>query len=384
VTLSDFVYDPLAPNFQENLVSIYRTLRDHFPVYRSPEGWYGLSRFDDVLRAAHDVTTFSNVVEEAQLFLPMMIYMDPPRHPALRALISKAFTPRRIAGLEPRIRTVVNELIDGFIASGECEFVRDFAALLPSIVVGELIGIPPEHLAEFRHWTDRFLIGTAEENREAAAQIYRLFQGLLRTRREVPADDLMSALIQAEVDGKHLDDEELLGFCFLLILGGNDTTTSLLGNGFELLARHPDQRARLVADPTLIPDAIEEMLRIAAPTQALPRTAMRDVELYDQRILAGSRVMLVYGAANLDDREFEEPERFQIGRPIARHLAFGHGAHFCLGAPLARLEARVAFEELLRRLPDYELPVEPKRLRSHWARAFEALFLQFTPGVAHR
>lgn len=382
MTLADFVYDPLAPGFQESLVPIYRTLRDHFPVYRSRRGgWYALSRFDDVLRAAHDVATFSNAVAEAQLFLPMMIYMDPPRHPALRALLSKAFTPRRIAGLEPRIRSVVTALIDSFIGLGRCEFVHDFATLLPSIVVGELIGVPATHLEEFRYWTERFLTGTADENREAAAQIYRVFTGLLQARRAVPADDLMSALIQAEIDGTHLTDEELLGFCFLLILGGNDTTTSLLGNGIELLARHPDQRARLIADPSLVPAAIEEMLRIAAPTQALPRTATRDVLLHGQTIPAGSRVMLVYGAANLDEREFPDPDRFQIDRPIARHLAFGHGAHFCLGAPLARLEARVAFEELLRRLPDYELQAEPVRLRSHWARAFETLPLRLSPGI---
>jgi cytochrome P450 len=381
VTLSDFVYDPLAPDFQKNLVAIYRTLRDHFPLYRSPQGgWYALSRFDDVIHAAHDVATFSNVVAEAQLFLPMMIYMDPPRHPALRALLSKAFTPRRIAGLEPRIRTVVTELIGSFIGEGTCEFVHDFATLLPSIVVGELIGIPAAHLEKFRYWTERFLTGTAEENREAASQIYRVFTGLLQARRAAAADDLMSALIQAEIDGTHLTDEELLGFCFLLILGGNDTTTSLLGNGVELLARHPDQRARLIADPSLVPVAIEEMLRIAAPTQALPRTTTRDVALHGQTIPAGSRVMLVFGAANLDEREFPDPDRFQIDRAIARHLAFGHGAHFCLGAPLARLEAQVAFEELLRRMPDYDLQAEPRRLRSHWARAFETLHLRFTPG----
>jgi len=376
------VYDPLAPDFQRNLASIYRTLRHHFPVYRSPQGgWYALSRFDDVIHAAHDVATFSNVVAEAQLFLPMMIYMDPPRHPALRALLSKAFTPRRIAGLEPRIRAVVTELIGSFIGAGTCEFVHDFATLLPSIVVGELIGVPAAHLEEFRYWTERFLTGTADDNREAASQIYRVFMGLLQARRAAPADDLMSALIQAEIDGTHLTDEELLGFCFLLILGGNDTTTSLLGNGMELLARHPDQRARLIADPSLLPVAIEEMLRLAAPTQALPRTATRDVALHGQTIPAGSRVMLVFGAANLDEREFPDPDRFQIDRPIARHLAFGHGAHFCLGAPLARLEARVAFEELLRRMPDYELQAEPRRLRSHWARAFETLHLRFTPGT---
>ena len=201
--------------------------------------------------------------------------------------------------------------------------------------------------------------------------MYALISDLLVARRDEPADDLMSALLGADVDGERLSEEELLGFCFLLVIGGNDTTTSLLGNGVELLARHPDQRAALAADPSLVPDAVEEMLRIAAPTQALPRTVTRDVERHGVLIPAGSRVMLVWGAANLDDREFPDPDRFDVRRRIDRHLAFGHGAHFCLGAPLARLEARVALEELLRRHPRYELAEEPRRLTSSWARAFE-------------
>jgi cytochrome P450 len=187
----------------------------------------------------------------------------------------------------------------------------------------------------------------------------------------------MTALIEAEIDGEHLSDEELLGFSFLLLIAGNDTTTSLIGIGAELLARHPDQRAELLADPALIPAAIEEMLRIEAPTQVLPRTAMRDVELHGVTIPEGSRVMLVWGAANLDDREFADPERFDIHRRIGRHLAFGHGAHHCLGAALARLEGRVAFEELLRRVPDYELAGTPVWYPSYWARGYEHLPIRF-------
>ncbi|HZP30269.1 MAG TPA: cytochrome P450, partial [Acidimicrobiia bacterium] len=168
-------------------------------------------------------------------------------------------------------------------------------------------------------------------------------------------------------------------FSFLLLIAGNDTTTSLIGNGAELLARHPDQRAALVAHPSLVPNAIEEMLRIEAPTQALPRTAMREVELHGVTIPAGSRVMLLWGAANLDDREFDDPERFDVHRRIQRHLSFGHGAHHCLGAALARLEGRVAFEELLGRVPDYEVVGTPVRYASNWARAFESLPIRFPP-----
>jgi hypothetical protein len=193
----------------------------------------------------------------------------------------------------------------------------------------------------------------------------------------VPADDLMSALLAAQVDGDSLSDDDLLGFCFLLLVAGNDTTTSLISSGAELLARHRDQRAELAGDPSLIPAAVEEMLRIESPTQALSRTAMREVELHGTTIPAGSRVMLLWGSANLDDREFKDPDVFDIHREPSRHLGFGHGIHVCLGAALARLETRVAFEELLARLPEYELVGEPERYVSNWARAWRFLPLQF-------
>jgi cytochrome P450 len=210
-----------------------------------------------------------------------------------------------------------------------------------------------------------------------ATNIYTLFGSLLAERRDSPADDLMSALLAAQGDGGGLSDDDLLGFCFLLLVAGNDTTTSLIGNGVELLARYKEQRAELAADPTLIPAAVEEMLRIESPTQALSRTAMRDVELHGSTILAGSRVMLLWGSANLDDREFADPEEFDIHRRAPRHLGFGHGIHVCLGAALARLESRVAFEELLARSPEYELRGEPERYVSNWARAWRLLPLQF-------
>jgi cytochrome P450 len=250
---------------------------------------------------------------------------------------------------------------------------------LPSTIAGELIGVPAEHLVQFRSWTEEFIaIAGPDDFKEAAANIFALFAELLEARRRDPRDDLMGALLAAEVDGERLTDEELLGFCFLLLIAGNDTTTSLLGNGAELLARHPDQRDALAGDPSLIPGAVEEMLRIESPTQVLPRTAMRDSEFHGVVIPAGSRVMLIWGAANLDDREFSDPERFDIRRRIVRHLGFGHGTHFCMGAALARLEARVAFEELLRRVPDWRLAAEPIRYPSNWARAFRSLPVRFT------
>jgi cytochrome P450 family 130 len=373
-----FVYDPTTARFQEDMHEVYRVLRDEYPVFVTPDGSYVLSRFADVWDAVHDPTTFSSTCAEADQLMPQMIYMDPPRHTALRSLVSRAFTPRRVAELESRIRQVATGLIDEFAALGECELVHEFAAPLPSIVMADLIGVPEEHRESFRTWTEAFLEVTGPGDiTERAENIYRLFGELLAERRLAPADDLMTALIEAQVDGARLSESDLLGFCFLLLIAGNDTTTSLIGNGAELLARHPQQRAELVAAPVLIPGAVEEMIRIEAPTQALPRTATQEVELHGVTIPPGARVMLLWGAANLDEREFPDPERFDIHRGAPRHLGFGHGIHFCLGAPLARLESRVAFEQLLARLPDYRLAGRPHRYVSNWARSWRQLPVEF-------
>ena len=187
----------------------------------------------------------------------------------------------------------------------------------------------------------------------------------------------MSALVDAEIDGERLGDEEILGFCYQLIVAGNDTTASLIGNGVVLLAQHPEQRAALVADPTGIPAAVEEMLRFETPAQALPRCAMTDIEMEGEKIPKGSRVLLVWAAANRDEREFPDPDRFDVARGASRHLALGHGIHFCLGASLARLEARVAFEELLGALPEYRLAAEPEWIVSRWARAHPEIPVEF-------
>jgi len=375
-----FVYDPMTPGFQDRMHDDYRVMRDEVPVYHDPEGGFvALSRFDDVWNAVNDWRTFSSAgVQEADALLPQMIYMDPPRHTALRGLVSRAFTPKRVMDLEGRIRTIARELLHRFVDEGRCDLVPAFAAPLPSTIAGELIGVPEEHLEAFRSWTEQFIaISGPDDFADAAAKIYSLFGELLAERRRAPRDDLMSALLAAEVDGARLTDEELLGFSFLLLIAGNDTTTSLIGNGAELLARHPEQRRELIDDVSLLPNAIEEMLRIDAPTQELPRTATRDVEVRGTVIPAGSRVLLIWGAANLDDREFDDPERFDIHRTIGRHLAFGHGPHYCMGAAFARLEGRVAFEELLRRIPDYELDGPAVRYPSSWARAFETLPIRF-------
>jgi len=374
---SGFVYDPLHPDFPLQLHAIYRELRDHHPVYRHPErGFYALSRFEDVKWAASDPALFSSegTFVGAEL-LPMIVALDPPHHDRLRALVTRAFSPKRVAEIEPRVRAVACELLDALPAREPCDLLAPFAWQLPSRVIGELIGIPEERQPAFLAWTEA-LVGVdptgQNPNVPVFGSIYGEFAKLLAERREERRDDLMSALLDAEVDGERLTQQELLGFCFVLITAGNDTTANLVANGIALLAEHPEQRALLAAEPARIPDAVEEMLRFEPPAQQLPRRITRDVVRHGVAIPARSEVMLIWAAANRDERQFPDPERFDVQRR-PRHLAFGHGTHFCLGANLARLEARIAFEELLRRFPDYELAGEPTWKRSFWARAHAAL-----------
>jgi cytochrome P450 len=391
-----FVYDPGRPDFQDRAHAIYRELRDLHPVYSNARaagapgppgvgGFWALSRFEDVRAAASDPATFSSEgTDTAQGLLPMIQALDPPRHDGLRQLVSKAFTPRRMADMEPRIRAIARELIDGFAGAGEADLLAQFARHLPSRVIGEMLGVPAERREQFLAWTESMVEARpattpAERNRHPALRIYQEFARLLQERRSERRDDLMSALLDAELDGRRLDQDELLGFCFVLIVAGNDTTTNLIAPGAVLLAGHPDQRRLLVEDPGRIPGAVEEMLRFESPAQALPRVTRRPVTLHGREIPEGALVRLVWAAANHDEREFPDADRFDVTRSIPRHLAFGQGVHFCLGANLARLEARVAFEELLARLPDYALRERPRWLTSIWARAHTAVRVRFTP-----
>lgn len=382
----EFVYDPYAPGFGARAVDTYRRLRDEHPVYRHPtRGFYALSRFEDVRAAANDPTTFSSEnTSIAQGLLPTIQSLDPPRHDVLRRLVTLAFTPRRVAAMEPAVRQIARELVERFAGKGHCDLKRALAAELPSRVIGEMIGLPPERREDFLEWTEAMVEtpaegSVAERNRNPAASIYGAFAELLEQRRAERRDDLMSALLDAEVDGERLSQQDLLGFCFVLVVAGNDTTTNLIANGAVLLAHHPEVRARLVREPALLPGAIEEMLRLESPAQALPRLATRELTLHGVRIPRGAEVLLVWAAANRDEREFPDPDHFDIGRPIRRHLAFGQGIHFCLGANLARLEARVAFEELLARVPEYALDGPTPWLDSQWARSPGAVPIRFDP-----
>ena len=376
------LYDPAAPGFATRSAEIYRTMRDELPVYRDPlDRFWALSRFDDVRSATLDWETYSSTGKlEAKVAKATMNSFDPPRHTQLRALISRGFTPRRVNDLEADIRTIARRLIDDFAGAGRCDAVAQYAALLPSMVIGKLIGLPDELVPVCRELTDHFMRHTSpEDGREYPWRSYEIFEELYDQRRREPRDDLLTALLHAEIDGQKLTQDDLLAFGWLLLVGGNDTTTNLIGNGLELLARHPDQRHELADAPSLIPDAVDEVLRIASPTHALPRTATRDITSEHGEIPQGARVLLLWSAANLDEREFPDPERFDIRRRAPRHLALGHGVHYCLGASLARLEARIAWEELLGRFPDYELTEPPEHFISSTFYGWEALHLAFAP-----
>ena len=374
------LYDPLSEEFRRDREGVYRRLREEAPVYLDPDGRFAaLSRFDDVRAAALDWQTFSAVTAEAKILRPIINDMDPPLHGDRRGNLARAFTPKRVADLEPRLRALARSLIDEFAEHGSCDVIADFAAVFPSRVMGELIGIPDEMLAECRAITDAVMrIEGPEGNASPVERADAVFGRLVEERRARPEDDLISALLAVGGNGgEPLSLDEILGFCYLLLVGGNDTTTNLIGNGMELLARHPQQRTELVADPGLLPRAIEEMLRREPPTQISARQTTREVHLHGVTIPADTRVLLVWGAANLDEREFDDPELFDIRRSAERQLSLGHGAHFCMGAALARMEARVAFEELLRTLPEFDVVEPPERIRSVWAWGFEALHLEF-------
>jgi len=356
--------DPFDYGFHRDPYPTYAWLREHAPVYHNERlDFWALSRFDDVLTGLHDPATYTSTggvaIEHTDAALKSMIEMDPPEHTRMRKLIARRFTPRRIAELEPRVRQWTNELLDSLTGRSQFDVVRRFSALLPTTVVGTMLGIPLEHHDDARRWTDDLL--TRDPGNpvpppaaaEGAMRIAMLAHELGVARRERPADDIVSTLVQADIDGVPLTDEQVIGFCLLLISGGHETTSKLIANGVRLFASHPGQRAALRADPDLMTGAVEELLRYTSPTQYMARTLTRDVELHGVVMPAGAKVVLLLGSGNRDPREFERPDEFDITRANPRILAFGHGAHVCLGAAVARLEARVALQEFLARYPEY-------------------------------
>jgi cytochrome P450 len=354
------------------------TRRDPYPLYDQlrlsspvlhipgPDLWVVFG-YDAVRRVLSDHEAFSSDVAPSRgITFQWLMFMDPPRHTKLRAIISRAFTPRSIAGLESRIRALARELIHRVIDRDEIDLVADLATPLPMMVIADMLGLPLADWRTLAGWSEAIVnlgntVAGGDADRASAvflradADMAEYFARAMAARRARPADDLISRLAAAEIGGEHLDDHEITRFCQLLLAAGTETTTNLIDNAVVCFAEHPDQLARIRAEPALLAPALEEVLRYRTPVQAMFRATARETELDGTRIPAGKFVIAMIGSANRDPRRFAEPARFDIARDPKPHIAFGHGIHFCLGAPLSRLEASIALGELLTLIESFEL-----------------------------
>jgi len=384
-------YNPYAYEIHDDPYPTYAALRARAPVYRNDElDFWALSRHADVLAAFKDTRRFSNahgVSLDPAAWGPhaasftSFLALDPPRHTRLRALVSKGFTPRRVARLEPRVREMSVEYLDALAGAGRFDVIAELAGRVPMDVISEMLGVPTADRAELRRRAD-LLVHRDEgvqdvppEGAAAFAWMREYFQRLLAERRARPGDDLLSALLEAEIDGERLDEGEILSFANLMIVAGNETTTKLLANALYWLWRNPDQRALVAEDPAgRIPLWVDETLRYDNSTQMLARLVTEDVEVRGVKLRAGGRALLLVGSANRDEEVFPHADRFDVTRDASQSLSFGRGVHFCLGASLARLEGRVVLEEWWKRFPRYE--VEPEgavRVHSINVRGFATL-----------
>src|SRR6478752_7160619 len=363
--------------------AIYSELRDHDPVHhvitldKPDHDYYVISRHADIWAAARDHETFSSAqgltVNYGELELiglqdnPPMVMQDPPGHTQFRKLVSRGFTPRQVEAVEPKVRQFVVERIEGLRSNGGGDIVAELFKPLPSMVVAHYLGVPEQDRDRFDGWTEAIVAanttegglgGALETLGDALGEMMAYFTALIERRRTEPEDDTVSHLVAAGVgaDGDIAGVLSILAFTFTMVTGGNDTTTGMLGGTVQLLHQRPDQRRLLAEDPTLIPDAIDEFLRLTSPVQGLARTTTRDVTIRDTTIPAGRRILLLYGSANRDEREFgENAAELDVQRRPRNIMTFSHGAHFCLGAAAARMQSRVALTELLARCPDFEV-----------------------------
>ena len=343
----------------------YSAMRRTEPVaYNSQFDRWSVFGYNDVQRVLSDSATFSSeyMGTNGNPIGTSIIGTDPPRHRKLRSLVTQAFTPRAIAQLTPRITAIVNELLDNAAANGKMDVIDDFSNLLPVTVIAEMLGIPQKDQATFKHLSDEIVGVTRTSNSNPQAEMANFFLQLMAQRRSEPQDDLITNLMNAQIEGEHLSMTELLGFCILLLVAGNETTTHLIGNAIWSFDEHPAAVEQMRANPSLIPDALEEVLRYRSPVKLMHRVVAKDTTLGDKELREGQMVTAWIGSANHDEAQFPDAETFDIQRTPNRHLAFGYGIHFCIGAPLARLEARIAFEVMLARLQDIrrerDIPLE--------------------------
>lgn len=397
------LFDPLDAAVRADPYALYRTIADAGRIYRSALGAWFVSRYEDV----HDVLLdrrFSSDMRHAagiaELDAPeirtrlerrskVMLFADPPVHTRLRTLVNKAFTARVVEGLRPRIEELAATLLDRAAERGEIDLIEAVAYPLPLTIIAEMLGVPPGDRGVFEQWSHD-LAGNLEpfqtpDRVEAAMrageEFARYFGPLITARRERPAGDLLGRLVAAEHDGDQLDEEELIQLCTLLLVAGHETTVSLISNGLLALLRFPDQIQRLRRDPSLMPNAIEELLRYDGTVQLSARVATEDAAIRDLEVPRGQVLILMLAAANRDSERFPEPDVVDVGRADTKHLGFGGGAHFCLGAPLARLEGRIALGELLRRF-EVEVVEEPRWRASVVLRGMESFPVRLRPRAA--
>ena len=380
-TTSDLRYDPYDIEIHQDPYPVFRSLRKVAPLYYNPEhDFYALSRFDDVDRALVDWATFSSarggILEliRADIEMPpgVFIFEDPPIHSMHRGLLSRVFTPKKMNALEPKLREFCARSLDPLVGSGRFDFIADLGAQMPMRTIGMLLGIPEADQEAVRDHGDKSLRtqeGKPMEFRQDGFLDASIFEEYVDWRATNPSDDLMTELLNAEFEDetgttRRLTRDEVLIIINVIAGAGNETTTRLIGWAGKVLAEHPDQRAELVADRSLIPNAIEELLRFEPPAPHVGRYVLHDVEYYGQTVPAGSAILLLVGSANRDDRRFPDGDTFDIHRTIGQHLTFGYGIHFCLGAALARLEGRIALDEVLTRFPEWEVDLASAKLSS--------------------
>jgi cytochrome P450 len=388
-------YNPALPEVQANPYPYYAALRRDNPVaWLEPLQCWAVSRYDDVDYALRNPQIFSSARWLGQSIgdlspapeVSWMIETDPPDHSRLRKLVNKGFTPRMVSRLEPRIRAIAKQLLGNVGIQSEMDFVREYSGALPVIVIAEMLGVEPERRLDFKRWSDNVVLGTSRQTDEAAraqvrasnAEMREYFQQAIADRRKAPREDLLTVLVQAEEERQTLTSNEVLAMAMLILLAGNETTMNLLSNTVLALEAHPAELSRIRHERVLIPQLIEEVLRYDSPVQIVFRRTICSVELSGQTIPPNSVVFVLIGSANRDERKFAEPDRFDPFRDATEHLAFGFGTHFCLGAQLARLEAKVALEEVFASSPPYAVELDRvERIRSVILRGVKHLPMRF-------
>lgn len=395
----DLYYDPYDFDIDTDPYPVWRRLREEAPLYWNDKyEFFALSRFDDVEAALKDWKTYSSakgtLIEliKADIDMPpgSIIFEDPPAHTRHRSILSRVFTPKKMLEIEPKVRAFCAETLDPLVGGDGFDFIADLGAYMPMRTIGMLLGIPEEDQVAIREAIDEGLRLEAGEMPDQAERLTKgrqqgeVFADYIDWRAEHPSDDLMTALLVAEFEDetgttRRLSREEVLNFVNLLAAAGNETTTRLIGWAGKVLAEHPDERRKLVDEPDLVPNAVEEILRFEAPSPVQARLVTQDVELHGQTVPAGSVMALLNGSANRDDRKFPDGDRLDVTRKIDHHLSFGYGIHFCLGSHLARLEGRVALDEVLKRFPEWEIDWDgAKQARTTTVRGWERLPVRTT------